>query len=807
MPQNPSIGEDVTDLMNGPKVGEDVTSLMNEPSSPLDSFISGAKNLATKATTGLMPSWVPELFSTISNPQAALYHPDIMKIGSEITSQQTSPVNLAMMATGGAELGAAKAGLEGLASGLGWANRAASIPFAAEGAYNAMAPDKSLLERGMGALELGGGLLGMRSRLPEFPRSKNIASEAKPITDIIPQESKVIKPEDVFQPQPKFELPNIRSVEDYKKFIQEETPKVEPKQQDLIFEHNTPEKTGELLDQNPAVKNGDIPKPPIDVINNAPVNPNFPTDLTIPKPGAARPNGISLIESNLASPHIVLEQHPETQGVVRPILDANDKKLQWITSTLREGEQFVKGLNKQDRVRFSQLLDKGITDENITKLGASPNLVERVQLMKNLLDAVHENFPKGINEGVDVGYLENYFTHMKKQEPNSIGSILKYYFGSEELPTDVNSTVEGPLFEQSTGHPDSPFVKTRTDKLSESQIEWDINKVFPAYIQSAARVIFDKPAVKQATEALRDVPESNLKDLATWYIKNYSGYDAEKNLHGAWNKVATSLANITARSFIDFNLPLHMLHAGELPANIWPDLGTKYTAYGMKQVATRPLTTWNEIARLGMLQGELKPFTFKTPGERWQSMAYFFNAVERYVKGVAYNGAKRMYLDQGLDENQATLKAIQKAKDLTLTVDPARQMKGLSPESNIMGGEIGSKLGSQFKGIPMKIVEQYVRIANNLVKNPKQANSWLAATRLLAGAGAAMGATSMGAHMFHVNPSSLAKTTAFGPFGTAAGLVMSDLMKGNYQQALMDTAAWAIPGGNTGKKVLKIISQ
>ena len=39
-----------------------------------------------------------------------------------------------------------------------------------------------------------------------------------------------------------------------------------------------------------------------------------------------------------------------------------------------------------------------------------------------------------------------------------------------------------------------------------------------------------------------------------------------------------------------------------------------------------------------------------------------------------------------MDENAAKYAAVAKAKDLTLTMDKARQMKWLSPESKVMGG-------------------------------------------------------------------------------------------------------------------------
>lgn len=576
-----------------------------------------------------------------------------------------------------------------------------------------------------------------------------------------------------------------------------------------ITQSHTPEAIGDMLDKaDPKIANGDVIKPPPDIINAEPVEPKVPSDLNIPRAGQAKPTkDISALESNLGSAHTVLLSRPESEGIARPILDAQDRKLQWVRSTLDEASQYVKGLSKPDRIAIGKMLDSGNYE------GANPVLVSKVEAIRNILDSVHEQFPEGIAPGgKDVGYLENYFTHIQKQEPDfkaGVGSILKYYFGKDsaihglfgrdELAAKEGHGI-GDLFERGLGDPSSPYIKERKGNLTD--LDFDINRVLPAYVESAGRVIFDKPAVDSAKMALARIPEgSKLKELGQWYIKNYTRYDAEPELHHAWNRFATIAATTTARSFIDWNIGLHALHAGEVPANIWPELGTKYSTIGLTKIVKEPIKTWTEMARLGLIQGETKPSTFKTLGEKYQSASYFLNAVERYVKGIGYAGAKQKFLDQGLSENEASLKAVQLTKDMTMTVDPARQMKGLSPESNIMGGEVGSKLGSQFKGIPAKIAEQYIRIAANAKQDKKKA------ARMAAGAASMIGATALGAHTFHLNPGSLISASAFGAFGTAMGQVYRDLMRGDAGAAMMDLAAWLTPGGQMVKKGVKVLSE
>jgi hypothetical protein len=206
---------------------------------------------------------------------------------------------------------------------------------------------------------------------------------------------------------------------------------------------------------------------------------------------------------------------------------------------------------------------------------------------------------------------------------------------------------------------------------------------------------------------------------------------------------------------------------------------------------------------MGMLQGEIKPLAFKTPMERFDSAGYFLSSVEAMVKGVAYNGAKRKFLAEGLEPAQAELQAMRMTKDLTMTVDKARQMKGLSPESNYMGGEVGSRLGGQFKGIPLKIVEQYKDIAAALKDNPSQAQAWVKMARMLAGGGAAgIGTQQLGVKLFHVHPSSLLPSAVLGPAAPMMTKIVTDLAGGNWQKAAFDTAMWALPGGNNLKQLL-----
>src|SRR5689334_23805992 len=99
-------------------------------------------------------------------------------------------------------------------------------------------------------------------------------------------------------------------------------------------------------------------------------------------------------------------------------------------------------------------------------------------------------------------------------------------------------------------------------------------------------------------------------------------------------------------------------------------------------------------------------------------------------------------------------------------------MKGFSPESNIAGGEVMSRLGGQFKQIPTKIIEQFIDRARYATSVPDGKKKLL---RAAAGAGIAFEGAKAGFHTFHLNPGSLMKSTILGPAGDALSNIYNDV--------------------------------
>jgi hypothetical protein len=313
---------------------------------------------------------------------------------------------------------------------------------------------------------------------------------------------------------------------------------------------------------------------------------------------------------------------------------------------------------------------------------------------------------------------------------------------------------------------------------------------------------FDRVAVDSAKEFLKTVPDKNIygepskiKELASWYIKNYTRYDAMPGLTKGWNDLTSQLMRTTGRSMLGFSTGLQTLHLARIPANLYPELGEKYLAAGVKALAGQSAkNAWTEAASLGLLQNEVRPFNFKTPMERADSILSFMSAADFLDRSIGYHGFKQMFLDQGLDEATASAQAIAKSKSASLVVDNARPIKSFNPEGSPAGA--AWRLATQFKQVPIKIIEQYVGIAAKAKQDPKTA------ARMVAGVGLTVAAAEAGLHTFHISPKQAAIQMG-GAVGTVVQSVYSDLAKGDIVSALKKTALWITPGGMSVERQLR----
>lgn len=531
------------------------------------------------------------------------------------------------------------------------------------------------------------------------------------------------------------------------------------------------------------------------------------TDKTaLPEPGSARPSkDVNPIRAELGSVDKTLESRPETKPIVDAIVTANDQKLSWIATTERELAKFTAGLKPDKLNALGRMLDKGII-EGVD----DPELIQRANGIREVLDQIHSELPEKLPYDKSLGYIENYLTHIEKQDPDlrdgmrqvwdfhtgkgksfmkdPLGSI-KRAFQSPELSGTSDSV--GDMYQTGMGNPNSNYVKTRTGKLEDYEL--NANKVLPAYVESIAKLKFDKPAVEQAKLAMSklgdiiaDGSESRIKDLAKWYITNYTKYDALPGLSKSWNSFADTVGRVTSRSMLGFNTGLQTLHLARIPANLFPNLPTKYLAAGLKEVGSAPINSYKEAVNLGLLQSEIRPIQFKTATQKMDSILQLGSVADYLDRAIGYHGFKKMYLDQGMKDIDATAAALRSSKRASLVTDAARPIKAFNPESGFVGSI--AKLSMQFKQVPLKIIEQYAGIADNAKSNPA------AAARMVSGVGLAIAAAEEGLRTFHISPKSFLVDLG-GASGTEVKKIVSYLAKGDLENAVKETALWVTPGG------------
>lgn len=540
-----------------------------------------------------------------------------------------------------------------------------------------------------------------------------------------------------------------------------------------------PEQLAKTIDSNPSTV-GQRPIP--DVLNSIPVEPVIPSDITTPRAGQATPTvDVGKWSANIKSADKILDDYESTAPISNAIRNAQDSRLPFINTSLKAMEPFL-GSNNNENIVMFHALDGKIPMENLPESTAV-----KVEGLRNVLDTIHSGLPE------DVGYLSDYITHMKDDPSFGQKTLWDYFYRkSHVLDEPLQTGDEGAI-----GNVNSPFTERRTGKLL--SYSTDLPKALRAYVSSIAKKKFDEPAVEFAKSQLDSIPSTlpKVRAVAEAYIRNYTNYDAEGQLAKEFQDWSNAVANTYSRSYLDWNIPIHMLHLGEIPSSVFPELGSKYTAIGAKVFASNPAMLTRELGANGLLQGSVIPPSFRTIGERYQSTANFWNVAESVTKGIAYAGAKARAIDLGMSDKAATMKAIADTKDMTYTVDPARMAKGLTSQSNIAGGQVSSRVGQQFKGVPLKIIEQYSNIIKNVKNNPTKA------ARLAFGATLAAGGTAAGLHTLHLNPMNLLKPTVGGPFGDLMYTLAQHAIKGDLGAIIGDLAAWATPGGQQVKQLIK----
>jgi hypothetical protein len=369
-----------------------------------------------------------------------------------------------------------------------------------------------------------------------------------------------------------------------------------------------------------------------------------------------------------------LEQNPWTKPIADYIKGTSTKDVGEIPKEIFKSQ--VYGIIDNIRGKFLTSKEKeqvGILLDNFREIplnlkGFSPKALDVADGYRKLLDSIWD-FAKAHNvvtrAGKMPGTINEYFTHIMNQpdlaeelkasiaalfDPiargefkNLIRDRIQQYYNKEQVPLTGEQHGEQ-VYVRPKPTPTSPFIERRTGELT--NIEYNSDRVMRAYVESLARLIYDKPAVLKAREVLERVPKNTtLWRNANWYIRNYAGYDA-LDLSNIVRNVTGAITGMGTRSILPFSVNLQMLHLARSVGQVIPEAlstGPLNVFNGFAEFAKNPIQAVRDARNAGMLQQSQIPIAMKRVGEEFDQIGNFFDAGNTIAKSVALKIGQQIY--------------------------------------------------------------------------------------------------------------------------------------------------------------------
>lgn len=470
-----------------------------------------------------------------------------------------------------------------------------------------------------------------------------------------------------------------------------------------------------------------------------------------------------------------------------------------------------KFLTPSQKEQVGQILDN-YEQVPLNIKGASPKVTDIADGYRHLLDAIWE-FGKSRDvktfAGNRPGTIKEYFTHIQNDPtiPEEIKMSVAAIFddvargefkklvrarlnelsGTTDIPLS-GKVVGDKVYVQPKPTPTSGYVERRTGEIKD--IEYNSDRVMRAYINSMARVIFDKPAVIDAREALSKVPDSTLKRNGTWLIRDYAGYDAldlSNDLRNAVNYVT----KVGSRSVLALNPAIQTLHLGRALGQVVPESlahGPVPAIKGLVSFVKNPLQAIKDARDAGMLPQSQVPFAMKRPMEKLDAISNFMDAGNSIAKAYALRVGHEIYPDNP-----------------KLAIDWAMKAEGAVSDSRRVEAfeQSFSKIAFNFKYWLQKYGELNVRAFMNTIDKPTLNNLMRTAAYPAALYGLYKLTEELGVRFAHLGITSL----ELGNVAlTSVGRIVNDLSKGKFEAAFTELAKFLIPGGHSIPRLLKNIT-
>jgi hypothetical protein len=324
------------------------------------------------------------------------------------------------------------------------------------------------------------------------------------------------------------------------------------------------------------------------------------------------------------------------------------------------------------------------------------------------------------------GFIENYLPHLEKiPMPERVRDALRSGFGTEYDPQPRGYAQE-PTTER-RGRGLFSNVLRRRGAIAPDRLQYDVRKLLPGYLRGVSRVLFDRPAIFESENALKNLPpNSTWRQYADAYLDKYTGKTRHALEDQRAYRMVRGMMNGAIRSTLGFSLRLQELHLARLLTSVWPQMNTRDFAYGLAKVAENPKVAYERAATVGILPQQV-PLKYMSFTQRFDLFANYLGMADFIDRSVAYEGQYHRYLREGLAPEAAMKKAAIDAKNFSFLSSPAHTPLLYGKGGGFGATEAISQMSLQFKHIPTSILYQYFKAMRGIGTDPVKAAKFTAA--------------------------------------------------------------------------------